>query len=207
MAIYSARARERAMKVQDVILRALSKQITFWQAAHIARLSPRQLRRWFQRYRRLGMDGLYDQRTGRPSAKRVPWRSFFTYLWDSSTGTQSDLSGCTVGESVYYPNYSTTPYIWSLPMVQSTTNPTVVPGPATSAGFTDTNSPPDHYQTPYSSTSFSATQRFWWSCTNYNNGATQVLYPDATITRTILFSTVWKYQITKQGYTNTFNLP
>ena len=60
------------MKVQEVILRALSKQITFWQAAHIARLSPRQLRRWFQRYRRLGMDGLYDRRTGRPSAKRVP---------------------------------------------------------------------------------------------------------------------------------------
>ena len=72
MTIYSVRARERAMKVQEVILRALSKQITFWQAAHIARLSPRQLRRWFQRYRRLGMDGLYDRRTGRPSAKRVP---------------------------------------------------------------------------------------------------------------------------------------
>ena len=72
MVIYTARARERAMKVQEVILRVLSKQITFWQAAHIARLSPRQLRRWFQRYRRLGMDGLYDRRTGRPSAKRVP---------------------------------------------------------------------------------------------------------------------------------------
>ena len=70
--IYTVRARERAMKVQEVILRVLSKQITFWQAAHIARLSPRQLRRWFQRYRRLGMDGLYDRRTGRPSAKRVP---------------------------------------------------------------------------------------------------------------------------------------
>jgi transposase len=72
MVIYSARARERAMKVQEVILRALSKQITFWQAAHIARLSPRQLQRWLQRYRCLGMDGLYDRRTGRPSAKRVP---------------------------------------------------------------------------------------------------------------------------------------
>jgi len=60
------------MKVQEVILRVLSKQITFWQAAHIARLSPRQLRRWFQRYRRLGMEGLYDRRTSRASAKRVP---------------------------------------------------------------------------------------------------------------------------------------
>ena len=33
MAVYPASARERAMKAQEVILRALSKQITFWQAA------------------------------------------------------------------------------------------------------------------------------------------------------------------------------
>lgn len=72
MVLYSASARERAMTLQEVILRVLSKQISFWQAAHIAPLSPRQLRRWFQRYRRFGMDGLYDRRTGRPSAKRVP---------------------------------------------------------------------------------------------------------------------------------------
>lgn len=72
MVIYPASARERAMKVQEVILRALSKQITFWQAAHIARLSPRHLRRLYERYRRYGFDGLYDRRTGRPSPKRVP---------------------------------------------------------------------------------------------------------------------------------------
>lgn len=73
MAVYPASARERAMKVQEVILRALNKQITFWQAAHIARISPRHLRRLYARYRRLGFDGLYDRRQGRPSAKRVPW--------------------------------------------------------------------------------------------------------------------------------------
>ncbi len=54
MAVYPASARERAMKVQEVILRALNKQITFWEAAHIARISPRHLRRLYQRYRRLG---------------------------------------------------------------------------------------------------------------------------------------------------------
>lgn len=72
MLVYAASARERAMKVQEVILRALSKQITFWEAAHIARISPRHLRRLYERYRRYGFDGLYDRRKGRPSPKRVP---------------------------------------------------------------------------------------------------------------------------------------
>jgi hypothetical protein len=60
------------MKAQEVILRALSKQITFWQAAHILRISPRHLRRIYERYRHVGFDGLYDRRTGRPSPRRVP---------------------------------------------------------------------------------------------------------------------------------------
>ena len=72
MAAHPGSARERAMKVQEVILRALSGQITFWQAAHIARISPRQLRRLYERYQKLGFDGLYDRRKGRPSPKRVP---------------------------------------------------------------------------------------------------------------------------------------
>jgi len=60
------------MKAQEVILRALSKQITFWQAAHILRISPRHLRRSYERYRHVGFDELYDRRTGRPSPRRVP---------------------------------------------------------------------------------------------------------------------------------------
>ena len=72
MALYPARSRERAMKAQEVILRALSKQITFWQAARILRISPRHLRRIYDRYERLGFDGLYDRRTGRPSPQKVP---------------------------------------------------------------------------------------------------------------------------------------
>jgi transposase len=73
MSVYPASARERAMKVQEVILRALNKQLTFWQAAHIARISPRHLRRLYERYRRLGFEGLCDGRKGQPSPKRVPW--------------------------------------------------------------------------------------------------------------------------------------
>lgn len=72
MAHYPASSRERAMKAEEVILRALSKQITFWQAARILRISPRHLRRIYERYRRFGFDGLYDRRRSRPSQRRVP---------------------------------------------------------------------------------------------------------------------------------------
>ena len=72
MAHYPAGSRERAMKAEEVILRALSKQITFWQGARILRISPRHLRRIYDRYRRFGFDGLYDRRRSRPSQRRVP---------------------------------------------------------------------------------------------------------------------------------------
>ena len=37
---------ERTMKVQEVILRAMAKSITWWQAAEILGFSVRQMRRW-----------------------------------------------------------------------------------------------------------------------------------------------------------------
>jgi hypothetical protein len=40
---------ERTMKVQEVILRAMAKRITWWQAAEILGISARQMRRWKQR--------------------------------------------------------------------------------------------------------------------------------------------------------------
>src|SRR5580692_7282738 len=69
---YSAVAWERAMKVQEVILRAMAKKITWWQAAEIVGLSDRSMRRWRQRYVEHGYDGLLDRRRGKPSAKRIP---------------------------------------------------------------------------------------------------------------------------------------
>jgi transposase len=69
---YSEAAWERAMKVQEVILRALAKRITWWQAAEILGMSGRSLRRLRQRYEDYGYDGLFDRRRGRPSPKRVP---------------------------------------------------------------------------------------------------------------------------------------
>ena len=72
MESYPRAAVERAMKVQEVILRAMAKKITWWQAAHIARLSDRQMRRLRWRYETYGYDGLLDRRRGRPSERRVP---------------------------------------------------------------------------------------------------------------------------------------
>jgi hypothetical protein len=60
------------MKVQEVILRAMAKKITWWQAAEIIGMSDRQMRRLHWRYREHGYDGLLDRRVGKPSPKRVP---------------------------------------------------------------------------------------------------------------------------------------
>src|SRR5439155_26176244 len=69
---YPKAAMERAMKVQEVMLRAMAKQFTWWQAAEIIGISDRHMRRWRERYQEFGYDGLFDRRRGRPSPKRVP---------------------------------------------------------------------------------------------------------------------------------------
>lgn len=69
---YPRAAVERAMQVQEVILRAMAKTITWGQAAEIIGISDRQMRRWRERYEEHGYDGLMDRRRGMPSGKRVP---------------------------------------------------------------------------------------------------------------------------------------
>jgi transposase len=63
---------ERAMKVQEVILQAMAKKITWYQAAEIIGISDRHMRRWRERYEEGGFRGLFDRRRGKPSPKRVP---------------------------------------------------------------------------------------------------------------------------------------
>jgi transposase len=63
---YGPTAVERAMRMQEVILRALSGELSWMAAADILRMSPRTLRRWKRRYKVRGYDGLLDRRTGRP---------------------------------------------------------------------------------------------------------------------------------------------
>ena len=69
---YPKAAMERAMKVQDVMLQAMAKKITWWQAAEILGISDRHMRRWRERYVEEGYNGLLDRRRGKPSRRRVP---------------------------------------------------------------------------------------------------------------------------------------
>src|SRR5580698_5396807 len=72
MEAYPRAAMERAMKVQDVMLQAMAKKITWWQAAEILGISDRHMRRWRERYVEQGYNGLLDRRRGKPSHRRVP---------------------------------------------------------------------------------------------------------------------------------------
>ena len=69
---YPVAAAERMMKVQEIVMRAMSKQITWWQAAEILGVSTRTMRRMRRGWQKVGYDGLFDRRLKRPSPKRVP---------------------------------------------------------------------------------------------------------------------------------------
>jgi transposase len=69
---YSAAEMERMMKVQDVLLKAMAKKITWWAAAEIIGVSDRTMRRWRERLEEHGYVGLADRRKGKPSPKRIP---------------------------------------------------------------------------------------------------------------------------------------
>jgi hypothetical protein len=71
MEAYPKAAMERAMKVQDVMLQAMARKISWWQAAEILGISDRHMRRIRKRYEEDGYNGLFDRR-GKPSSRRVP---------------------------------------------------------------------------------------------------------------------------------------
>src|SRR5260370_5261146 len=71
---------ERAMRLQDVMLRAMAKRITWYQAAEILGMSGRQMLRWQTRFKHEGYEGLFDRRGGVPSPKRVPLETVETVL-------------------------------------------------------------------------------------------------------------------------------
>jgi hypothetical protein len=132
---------------------------------------------------------------------------YFHYGWSSSTGVQADLAECRVGESVFYPG-SSSQYEWPLPMVARTVNPTVRQGSGANSGFLDQNLPPDGYRLPYSTASFTATQRLWWTCPGWDNGQMQYPFGDVDVKRKVFQDgSVWKYQITKSDQVNTAQLP
>jgi transposase len=78
---FTREAGERAMRVHEVILRALSGELTWLQVADILGRSPRSIRRLRLRFERYGYDGLYDGRRIKPSPKRAPMAEVERILW------------------------------------------------------------------------------------------------------------------------------
>jgi transposase len=72
MEIYPRTAAERAMKLHEVLLRATTGKIKWWQAAELIGISERQMRRWRKRLEEQGPQGLLDRRRRKPSSRRVP---------------------------------------------------------------------------------------------------------------------------------------
>jgi transposase len=72
MRMYPEIAVEKAMKRQEIILRAYAKKISWIEAAEILGYSPRHLRRIREKYDEVGFDGLVDGRLGRTSPRRTP---------------------------------------------------------------------------------------------------------------------------------------
>jgi hypothetical protein len=60
------------MKLQDVILRAIAKKISWVDAAEIAGMSARTMGRLRDKYEMFGYDGLYEQQHRRRHYHRVP---------------------------------------------------------------------------------------------------------------------------------------
>lgn len=63
------------MKLQDVLLKAMAKKITWWTAAEIIGVSDRTIRRMRERLEREGYSGLADRRKGKASSHRVPLKT------------------------------------------------------------------------------------------------------------------------------------
>ena len=74
---YPEAAWERAMTVQEVMLKAISGELHWYQAAEVLGWSPRTLRRWRERYEAHGYGGLFDKRRLRP-ATATRWRTSAT---------------------------------------------------------------------------------------------------------------------------------
>ena len=69
---FPAAEMERAMKIQEVILKAMAGKLKWWEAAEIIGVTDRTMRRWREQYQEHGYSGLWDYRKRRPSPKRVP---------------------------------------------------------------------------------------------------------------------------------------
>ena len=82
------------MKLQDVLLKAMAKRISWADAAEIIGISCRSMRRWRERLERHGYAGLADRRKGKASPRRVPLATM-EEVFRLYRERYFDLSGCT----------------------------------------------------------------------------------------------------------------
>ena len=68
------------MKIQEVILKAMSGKLKWWEAAEIIGITDGTTLRWRDQYEEHGYSGLWDHRKGQPSPKRVPVKELETVL-------------------------------------------------------------------------------------------------------------------------------
>src|SRR3982751_5115086 len=99
---------ERMMKLQDVILKAMAKKITWLEAAEIIGVCDRTMRRMRERYEEFGYDGLFDQRRRKRTTLRVPMAA-------AEAAKKSNASLRMSGESISYTkkrDLPTSPRLW-----------------------------------------------------------------------------------------------
>jgi transposase len=80
MTQYSFAATVKAMKIQEVILKAASGEILWIDAADIIGVSYRTMKRWKSNYEEFGYDGIFDRRMKSPSPKSAPLSEIQTIL-------------------------------------------------------------------------------------------------------------------------------
>jgi len=135
---------------------------------------------------------------------------YFEYMWDSSTGDLNDLSGCEVGEVVYYGSTSD-PYIppdppfdlWAL------LNPTRIHVDATLGECGDLHSKGGGFSKPYCQSSFRSYQ--WYQYLTCFGGPINLENHD--IDRSVYQvdpldpNSVWQYKVEKSGHSSTMDIP
>ncbi len=141
---------------------------------------------------------------------------YFEYTWTSSSGSNSDLGGCSVYENVTYPGPYTTYTFPSppFPAALNVNNPTVNGVPGSDGILVDTNSTPGTFRTPFpiGLTSVTANQIFQYSCGCASSGAAIQLYPSSgslAIVRTVnaTSTSTGTYSITKSGVSSSKSVP
>lgn len=80
MQAFSPAAKERAMKMREVLLEALAGKMSWIQASEVLGLSPRAIRRWREKFDESGIDGLLDGRRRSPSDRALPARELRKWL-------------------------------------------------------------------------------------------------------------------------------